>query len=316
MENRGSPVRQSPTVPVSGQGPGPALDLFKLYHVVNSYSEPDPKDRDWTNVAVLMNISKKKSNILMRIYAQYLLDYELDQKLNNNNVYHHPHQQVLDRKVLLPTPVPPSPPITASKSSRLPYFKPSTEKMKRKSKMKPSHTSLSPTSSRSSRSIFDCVPMSFSGQKFGFMPQDSSEPVTDSAEPSYGFTGEPFAYDAGEKMKRKAKSKSQSLSSPISSRSSSLTDRVKISKSKLKKMKFMSKMYPEPVNDSAEPCRGFIDEQHYGFDAAVGGKFNDMDHYSLFASDYDNGDDYDAARQLLDMDRSFLTCLIRCEKSR
>ena len=91
MENRGTPVKQSPTVPLSqqqsctlGSTSRPALDLYKLFQVVNFGQFSGTGHLDWNNVALLMNVPQEKSKILKRIYQQYLLDYEMDQKVNNN----------------------------------------------------------------------------------------------------------------------------------------------------------------------------------------------------------------------------------------
>lgn len=84
MENRGTPLRHSPTLPSSG---GKALDLFKLYHVsveLGGYKVCS-ENNSWRHVAVRMETKPKKAFILKNIYSQYLLPYEEHLKMTRGS---------------------------------------------------------------------------------------------------------------------------------------------------------------------------------------------------------------------------------------
>ena len=179
MENRGTPVKQSPTVPLShqqscilGSTSRPALDLYKLFQVVNFGQLSGTGHLDWNNVALKMNVPQEKSKILKRIYQQYLLDYEMDQKVNNN--FH--HEEFLERKVLLPTPVSSS---TSRPSSTVNKFSEALPKrLLAMATPQSSSSSSSPVSAKSS--VFDYVAVPVTKKRFRFAAQKNIDPSNNS----------------------------------------------------------------------------------------------------------------------------------------
>jgi len=113
MQERGTPVTQSPTIPDSVDSAANMkipLDLYKLFHLTNAQggmkAGSESKNGKWKTIARNLGFPVAKTFILKKIYSQYLRPYEehMSKKtLSNLNTSFDNLER--ERKFLLPTPV-------------------------------------------------------------------------------------------------------------------------------------------------------------------------------------------------------------------
>ena len=80
MADRGSPLRNSPSLPGPDHNNRP-LDLYKFYNLVQLYGSgrgsENCDEKAWNDISELMGVSREKKHILKNVYGLYLHSYEL-----------------------------------------------------------------------------------------------------------------------------------------------------------------------------------------------------------------------------------------------